>query len=137
MSTTVGGDRLVLNKEYITAGANLADKTLVLVGGTVPSSGAALVFGVVEKDTASGDEATVKTLGILEVIALGTVTKGAHVEVVTGTVYGNINGTSTSIACAGVQDVGSGYIVGRALTAGSSGDTVLIEIMGVRSIKPV
>lgn len=137
MATYVGGDKLVLNKEYITAAANLADKTLVDVGGAVLASGAALCFGVVEKDTPSGELATVKTTGILEVLALGTVTQGANVEGVTGTRYGNINGTSTSIACCGVQDRASGYAVGRALTAGVVGDTVLVEMYPFSSLKPV
>jgi len=137
MSTYVGGDKLVLNKEYVTAGANLADKTLVTVAGAVLSSAAALCYGVVEKDTPSGELATVKTSGILEVLATGTVTKGANVEGLTSTRYGNINGTSTSIACCGVQDIAAGYAVGRALSTGVVGDTVLVELYPFSSLKPV
>lgn len=124
----VGGDKLVLNKEYVTAGANLADKTLVKADGTVPSSAAGAVYGVVEKDTASGDLATVKTSGIIEVFATGAVTKGAMVEVLQGSIYANISGTSTSITGAGVQDVASGYPIGKAHTASDAGGTVLVEL---------
>jgi len=128
MATYVGGDKLVLNKEYVTAAANLADKTLVTVAGAVPSS-AAVCFGVVEKDTASGDLATVKTApGIVEVVASGTVTKGTKVEALQGSIYANINGTSTSITYAGVQDLVSGYPIGIAHTSGVAGDTVLVQL---------
>lgn len=125
----VGGDKLVLNKEYVTAGANLADKTLVKADGTVPASAAGAVYGVVEKDTANGDFATVKTSpGIVEVFATGTVTKGAMVEVLQGAIYANIGGVSTSITGAGVQDVAAGYPIGKAHTASDAGGTVLVEL---------
>ena len=125
----VGGDKLVLNKEYVTAAANLADKSLVLVGGTVPSSAAGLSYGVVEKDTASGDLATVKngTGSILEVLCTGTVTAGSKVEVLTASVYANISGTSTSITAAGVSVLSSGFPVGLAHTSSDAGGTALIE----------
>lgn len=132
MATAVGGDKLVLNKEYITAAANLADKTLILVGGTAVGNAAALCYGVIEKDVKSGDLATVKTApGILEVLATGTVTKGSDVEALQAAIFANIDNVSTSTTSAGVQDLqvaGTGYPVGRALTSGSAGDTVLINM---------
>ncbi|CAK0766257.1 conserved hypothetical protein [Gammaproteobacteria bacterium] len=127
--SNVGGDKLVLNKEYVTAGANLADKTLVTVAGAVPANGA-VAYGVVEKDTANGDLATVKTSpGIIEIVATGSVTKGGKVEALQGTVYGNIAGTSTAITAAGVQDLASGYPIGLAHTGTTTvGETVLVEL---------
>lgn len=137
MATYVGGDKLVLNKEYVTAGANLADKTLIDAAGAVLGNAAALCFGVVEKDTPSGELATVKTTGILEVLATGTVTKGANVEGLQSTRYANISGTSTSITVCGVQDRSAGYALGRALSTGVAGDTVLVELYPFSSLKPV
>jgi hypothetical protein len=128
MATNVGGDKLVLNKEYVTAAANLADKSLVTVGGAVPANGT-VCFGVVEKDTKTGDLATVKTApGIVEVIAAGTVTKGSQVEALQGTIAANIDGVSTSITYAGVQDLDEGFPIGLAMTSGSAGDTVLVML---------
>jgi hypothetical protein len=135
MANMVGGDKLVLNKEYVTAAANLADKSLVTAGGAVATAYANGVYGVVEKDTKSGDLATVKTSpGILEVLAGGTVTAGAYVEAVAiATVYGNIDGTSTAIAAAGVQDATStNKIIGKAHTGGVANETVLVELVAVQ-----
>ena len=129
MATYVGGDKSVLNKEYVTSTANLADKTLCTVAGASVVSAAAGVYGVVEKDTVSGDLATVKTSGILEVIASGTVTAGSMVEGLTGSIYANISGTSTSITYTGVQNLASGYPIGKAHTSGVAGDTVLVELI--------
>lgn len=125
----VGGDKLVLNKEYVTAAANLADKTLVTAAGAVPASAARAVYGVVEKDTASGDLATVKTSpGIVEVFAAGTVTKGSEVEGLQFTIAANINGSSTSITATGVQNLASGYPIGKAHSDSDAGGTVLVEL---------
>ena len=124
----IGGDKLVLNKEYLTAGENLADKTLVCWTGSAPASAAGLVMGVVEKDTASGDLATVKTDGLLEVFAAGAVTKGALVEALDFTIYANINGTSTSLTNSGVVDHTGGVSVGTAYTGSDAGGTVLISV---------
>lgn len=124
----VGGDKWIKNKENVTAAANLAAKTFVTVAGAVPASAAGVFYGVVEADTPNGQIAVVKT-GIIEVVATGTVTKGGKVELLQGTVYGNISGTSTAITAAGVQDIASGYPVGLALTGTTTvGDTVLVEI---------
>lgn len=124
----VGGDKLVLNKMYLTAGENLADKTLVCWTGSAPASTAGAVMGVVEKDTANGDLATVKTDGILEVFCAGTVTAGALVEALDMTIYANINGTSTSLTNAGVQDHSGGVSIGMAYTGSDAGGTVLISL---------
>ena len=124
----VGGDKFVLNTEYVTAGENLADKTLVCWSGLAPASANAAVMGVVSKDTPSGESATVKTDGLLEVFAMGAVTKGALVEALDGTIYANINGTSTSLTNSGVVDHTGGVSIGRAYTASDAGGTVLIML---------
>lgn len=133
--SNVGGDLLNLGAIIqVTAGANLADKTLVDFDGTVPSSAARCTGGVVVKDTASGDYAAVKIPpGIYEVVATDTVTAGSEVEAYQGTVYGNIANVSTAITAAGVKNLASGYPVGRALTGGSAGDTVLVNLYGNQS----
>lgn len=127
-----GGDKLVLNKEYITAAANLADKSLITAAGAAPANAAQGVYGVIEKDVASGDYATVKTSpGIVEVLATGTVTKGYEVEALQATVYANISGTSTSTTSAGVQNIqsaGTSYPIGIAMTSSDAGGTVLVNL---------
>lgn len=123
---TVGGDKLVLNVETITAAADLAGQSLVTVAGAAVTSAAGDVFGVLANDVPSGDTVSCKTHGILEVIATGTVTAGAKVEVLQGTVPANINGTKTNTTSAGVQDVAAGYPVGLALTSGDAYSTVLV-----------
>jgi len=130
MGNIIGGDLLDLGvKLQVTAGANLAAKTFVNLAGTVPSSAAVCTGGIVDKDTPSGEVADVKMApAVLEVVATGTVTLGAQVEILTGTIVCNISGTQTNVTGAGVQDLASGYPVGRALTAGSAGDTVLVQL---------
>lgn len=127
----VGGDVFVTHVVPLATAANLAGKSLITVAGAAPSSAARGVFGVIDKDTPSGDYADVKVAGsIVEVIATGTVTKGAEVEGLQGTVYANINGTSTSTTSTGVQDLASGYPIGLALTGSSAYGTVLIVLYG-------
>jgi hypothetical protein len=123
----VGGDLFVTATVPLATAANLAGKSLITVAGAAPASAARAVFGVISKDTPSGDYADVKLPGsIVEVLATGTVTKGAQVEALQGTVYANINGTSTSTTSAGVQDLASGYPIGLALTGSSVYGTVLV-----------
>jgi hypothetical protein len=126
----VGGDKLVLNKEYITAAQNLCDKSLVCVTGSAPAAAAGLSYGVVEKDTKSGDLATVKN-GVgsfLEVLATAAVSAGSRVEAYVVSTYAVIDGTSTAVTtCAGVMDLSSGFPVGIAHTASDAGGTVLVE----------
>lgn len=130
IANMVGGDKFVLDKIIVTAAANLADKTFVNANGAVPANAAKCTGGVVEKDTKNTDYATVKIGGILEVLATGTVTAGAFVEILTASVYGNIDGTSTAITAAGVQDATStNAIVGKAITGGVVNETVLVQIM--------
>ena len=125
----VGGDLFVTATVPLATAANLAGKSLITYAGAAVSSAARGVFGVISKDTPSGDYADIKLPGsIVEVIATGTVTKGAQVEVLQGTVYANINGTSTSTTSAGVQDLASGYPIGLALTASDAYGTVLIVL---------
>ena len=111
----------------VTAAANLAAKTFVNIDGTVPASAAECTGGVVGSDVTSGEIADIKLpIGAFAVVATGAVTKGLQVEILQGAVYGNISGTKTSITAAGVQNVASGFPVGRAYTTGVAGDTVLI-----------
>ena len=126
----VGGDKKVLNKDYVTAAQNLCDKTLVCWTGSAPAAAAGSIMGVVEKDTVSGAVATVKNgIGsILEVIATSTVTAGQLVEAYVVTIYANINGTSTAVTtAAGVMNLSSGFPVGLALTSSDTGGTVLVN----------
>ena len=126
----VGGDKKVLNKDYVTAAQNLCDKTLVCWTGSAPAAAAGSIMGVVEKDTVSGAVATVKNgIGsILEVIATNTVTAGQLVEAYVVTIYANINGTSTAVTtAAGVMNLSSGFPVGLALTSSDTGGTVLVN----------
>ena len=126
MANYVGGDKWIKDKEQITAAANLVDRTFVNANGAVPANAAKCTGGVVEKDTANADYATIKT-GIVEVIATGTVTAGNFVEILTSTFTTK---DTTGVTGAGVQDATSTNIfVGRAITGGSVNDTVLIETM--------
>lgn len=139
MANYVGGDKLVLNKMQITAAANLVDKTLVTIAGAVPANAANAAFGVVERDTANGDYATVKfgAGSVLEVIATGTVTAGNYVEVLLGSFTASIGGAAVAAQSgAGVQNIASGYVVGKAITGGSANDTVLVELISMQ-VKPV
>jgi hypothetical protein len=127
---SVGGDKLVLNVDKVTAGQNLCGKTLVCWTGSAPAAAAGSIMGVVAKDTVSGQEATVKNgIGsILEVIATGTVTAGQLVEAYVYTIYANINGTSTAVTtAAGVMNLASGFPVGLAMTSSDAGGTVLVN----------
>ena len=124
------GDVFVAHVLPVTAGANLAGKSLITVGGAAVTTAAAACFGVIAKDTKSGDVANVKIApSIVEVIATGTVTAGAMVEALQGTVYANIDGTSTSTTSCGVQDLAAGYPVGKALTSSDVYGTVLVALI--------
>lgn len=129
MANYVGGDRVIVNTMQVTATANLVDKTFVDIGGGVPANSAKCTGGVVKGDTLSGDFATLKH-GVgsqLEVIATGAVTAGAFVEILTSTFTTK---DTTGVTGAGVKDATSTNVfVGRALTGGSTNDTVLIELM--------
>lgn len=126
-----GGDMFVIGTLPLATAANLAGKSLITVAGAAPANAARAVFGVISRDTPSGDLADVKLPGsIVEVIATGAVTKGAQVEVLQGTVYANINGTSTSTTSAGVQDLASGYPIGLALTGSDAYGTVQVLLYG-------
>ena len=129
MANYVGGDRVIVNRMQVTAGANLVDKTFVNIDGTVPANAAKCTGGVVQGDTTNADIATVKH-GVgsqLEVIATGTVTAGNFVEVLLSTFTTK---DTTGVSGAGVQNATSTNVaVGRALTAGSVNDTVLIELL--------
>ena len=126
---SVGGDKFVLNTENLTAGEDLAGKTLVCWTGSAPASANGLVMGVVDKDTPSGDLATVKTDGLVEVWATGAVTKGALVEALDGTIIANIDGVSTSLTNAGVVDHTGGISIGQAYTGSDAGGTVLVMLI--------
>jgi hypothetical protein len=129
MANYVGGDRVIVNRIQVTAAANLVDKTFVNANGAVPANAAKCTGGVVQGDTLSGDYATVKigTGSMLEVIATGTVTAGNFVEILTSTFTTK---DTTGVTGAGVQDASStNVVVGRAITAGSVNDTVLIELL--------
>lgn len=124
------GDVWVAHIMPVTTTANLAGKSLITIAGAAPSSAAAGVLGVIAKDTKSGDVANVKIApSIVEVIATGTVTAGAMVEALQGTVYANIDGTSTSTTSAGVIDLASGYPIGKALTSSDVYGTVLVALI--------
>jgi hypothetical protein len=130
LANMVGGDKLVLNKEILTSTTNMADKSLCAANGTYPASATNETYGVVEKDTKSGDDMVIKTPpGIFEVIALGSCTKGSYAEVLTGSVYANIDGTSTSITAAGVQNAtSSNNICGKFHSTAVANETVLVEL---------
>lgn len=127
MANNVGGDVWVPMTELVTTSANLAALTLITAAGAAPANAANGVYGVIKNDTKSADAATVKVIpNITEVVATGTVTKGGYVEALQASIYANIDGTSTATTSAGVQDLASGYPIGKALTSGSANDTVLV-----------
>jgi len=130
MATNVAGDLLDLGaKIEVAAAANMAAGTFMNMDGSLPSSAAACTGGVVPVDTASGDYVDLKLPpGIYRVRATGTVTAGLLVELLQASVYGNISGTKTAITAAGVQNISAGYAIGRAITGGVSGDTVLVNV---------
>jgi len=136
MSNTTS-DKTVLNKEYITAGANIAGQTLVKADGSVPASKTNKAFGVVDYDSPSGDLVAVKTMGIVMVIAAGTVTAGNQVEIKTGTTSASVNGVQTTVTYAGVQNLGAGFGIGKAITSGTTGERVLIELSPVSLPNPI
>ena len=126
MANYVGGDQFVYDKLQVTAAANLVDKTLVCANGAVPANVANTAWGVCERDTASGDYATLKK-GVVEVIATGTVTAGNYVEVLLSTFTTK---DTTGVSGAGVQNLtSSNYCCGRAKTGGSANDTVLVDLL--------
>ena len=121
----------------VTTSVNIARKSFVNMDGSLPSSAAVCTGGVARFDAPSGLSADVFLPGnIVEVWATGAVTAGLLVEILQGTVYSNISGTSTSVTAAGVQNIASGYVVGRALDTTDAGGTVRVYIMGL-STKPV
>ena len=126
MANYVGGDQFIYDRMQVTAAANLVDKTLVCANGAVPANVANTAWGVVERDTASGDYATLKK-GVVEVIATGTVTAGNYVEVLLSTFTTK---DTTGVSGAGVQNLtSSNYCAGRAKTGGSANDTVLVDLL--------
>ena len=136
--TNTSGDVWVPHTQIITAGANLADKTLITQAGAAVVSAALGTYGVIRGDVASGDYATVKIAPcIVEVLCTGTVTQGILVEALTGAVYANIAGTSTSTTSSGVSTIASGYAVGKALTTSAVYGTALISVFSNTSLKPV
>ena len=129
LANAVGGDLWVAARYPVTVAANLAAKTLVAANGTAVANAANSVFGVLLTDAKNGDSATVKLPpSIVEVIATGTVTAGGKVEVLIGTIYANIDGTSTSTSSAGVTNLASGYPIGKAITGGVANETVLVSL---------
>ena len=130
MSTNVSGDLLDLGARVdVTVGVNIAAHTFVNMDGTLPSSAAACTGGIAVVDTASGDIVEAKIPpGIYKVRATGTVTKGLLIELLQASVYGNISGTKTAITASGVQNISAGLAIGRAITSGVAGDTVLVNV---------
>lgn len=121
------GDVFIPHTIQVTTAANLAGKSLVTIGGAAATNAEADAIGVIAKDTPSGDIANVKVVGsIVEVLCTGTVTAGTEVEVLQGTVYANINGTSTSTTSAGVSTLASGHPIGRALLSSEAYGTTLV-----------
>jgi hypothetical protein len=132
MGAQVGGDGLDLGARVpggVLSTANLAAKTLVNMDGSVPASAADCTGGVAASDVASGDSVDLKIPpGIYAIVAGGAVTAGLEVEILQLSVYGNINGVKTAITAAGVVNIASGYVIGRALTSGVLYDTVLVNV---------
>ena len=127
------GDLLDIGSHIlVTAGVNIAAKTFVNIDGTLPSSAAVCTGGVANADTASGDNLSVKIVpGTYAVVATGLVAKGAEVELLQGTVYGNIAGVKTAITAAGVTTLASGYKMGRALSAATAvGQIIYVLLYG-------
>ena len=129
MASQVGGDLLRLVKFQVTAGANLPAKTFVNLDGTLPNSAAVCTGGVTVTDVASGDIVEINLPpSIVAVYAAGTVTAGLMVEGLQASISSNINGALTAVTGTGVQNVSSGYPLGRALTSGVAGDTVQVNL---------
>lgn len=131
-----GGDIWVVHTKQVTAAANLAGKSLITAAGAAVTSAANACYGVTATDVKSGDYVAVKIApSIVEVLATGTVTEGAYVESLTASVYANIDGTSTATTSAGVQDLASGYPIGKALSSSTANGTALIALL-VNQAKP-
>jgi hypothetical protein len=136
VSMTAGDVWVVHTDNSVAAAANLADKSLVDVSGAAIANAANACYGVVAKDTKSGDYLTIKIApSIVEVIATGTVTKGSYVEALQATVYANIEGTSTATTSCGVTNLSSGYPLGKALSASDANGSVLVALL-VNQAKP-
>lgn len=116
--------------EQVTAAANIPAKTLVTAGGAVPANAAAC-YGSVQTDSGNGETMDVITAGFIPVIATGTVTKGLNVEVLTSTFTTK---DATGVTGAGVQNVASGVIIGKAHSTGVAGDVVLVEFFGHQAV---
>lgn len=129
LANAVGGDDWVAQTLPVTVSANLAAKTLVTAAGAAVANAANSVFGVTKTDVKNGDSVTVKVPpSIVQVIATGTVTKGSKVEVLQATIKALIDGVSTNTTSAGVQNLASGYPIGKALTGGVANETVTVSL---------
>jgi hypothetical protein len=129
MANYVGGNKNVVNTKQVTAAANLVGWTFVNANGAVPANAAKCTGGVVQTDVASGDYGTIVygQGSIVKVLATGTVTEGAFVEVLLSTFTTK---DTTGVSGAGVQDATSvNAIVGKAQTGGVVNETVLVELM--------
>ncbi|MHA1368141.1 MAG: hypothetical protein ACTSRA_00310 [Promethearchaeota archaeon] len=89
------------------------------VGLCDPSSGTYFA-GVSEIPVYSGQKATVRTSGIILVVAGETIVAGQHVKV--------DESTSQRVAVAGATEATK--IIGRAITGGNDGDTIKILLRG-------
>lgn len=111
---------IVLSKQY-DAGAAIAAYTLVKMGaadGAVIAAAAAtdaIVGATMEVAPASGERVDIIQAGIAEVKLAGTVTRGAWI-----TSDGSGNGVATTTT--------GNQVIGRALTAGVSGDIIPVLI---------
>jgi len=133
-----GGDVFIAHTKQVTTTANLAGKSLITYAGAALANATGACYGVIDKDTPSGDIATVKLApSIVEVLCTGTVTEGNLVEGLQAAVYANINGTSTSTTSCGVTNYSSGYVIGKAYSSSDANGTALIALMVNTSVKPV
>lgn len=129
MANYVGGNKNVVNTKQVTAAANLVGLTFVNANGAIPANAEKCTGGVVQTDVTNADLGTVVygTGSLVKVIATGTVTEGLFVEILTSTFTTK---DTTGVTGAGVQNASStNAIVGKAQTAGSVNDTVLVELM--------
>jgi len=133
-----GGDVFIAHTKQVTTSANLAGKSLITYAGAALANATGACYGVIDKDVKSGDIATVKMApSIVEVLCTGTVTEGNLVEGLQGTVYANIDGTSTTTTSCGVQNYSAGYVIGKAYSSSDANGTALIALMVNTSVKPV
>jgi hypothetical protein len=129
MANYVGGNKNVVNTKQVTAAANLVGWTFVNANGAVPANAAKCTGGVVQTDVTNADYGTIVygTGSIVKVLATGTVTEGAFVEILTSTFTTK---DTTGVTGAGVQDSSAtNAIVGKAVTGGVVNETVLVELM--------